>query len=414
LLILVINLTDGKKELYQLCRTSKLLRSIAEPLLYQLHFCNSELARKQEIRIIIQHPRFEVIVNTISINLYGWESCSLREKLPRYLKFLRSRDPCSCNALDKTVGRSLASLISLRTLRICCYLCPVERSYERHAYLGALKTRSLDTIRFICNCATKYKQDKEYIIGILTAPCMTSVTSLTWISGRTLSRADSSKSLINQDMLPNLRHLHHTGEDLHNLLLQNCSTTRLSATLSLDSGLNYDSLKMNRHRLTHLSVGFSWNSRVDLFRTVAHDTQSFRNLQHLGTFVLRRGTCLVSLSFHVILLNLNCAKARCEELLGILTQYSDLKMLISVDARINKQKCISCDDYPLIFMNGLSQISKLFPKLRRLFLIIPESWTTDIWVFSEHWECKAKGCRLDNYAFVNHSNPPPWAHYIRE
>jgi hypothetical protein len=231
------------------------------------------------------------MLNTISINLYSWDYCPSIVK-PRYLKFLRFRDPCSCDTLDETVGRSLASLMSLKTLRIYCWLCPVKGQYGRHGYLSRLKTRSLDTIKFTCYCVTKHRQDT---IRILTAPCMKSVAALTWIARRTLSTADENlESVINQDMLPNLRHLHHTGEDIHNLLLRNCSITRLSATLSLSSRLDYNSLKMNRGRLTHMSINFLQSSSEDFFRAIAHDAESFRNLQHLGTFDLKTATCLVS------------------------------------------------------------------------------------------------------------------------
>jgi hypothetical protein len=116
----------------------------------------------------------------------------------------------------------------------------------------------------------------------------------------------------------------------------------------------------------------------------------------------------------MILLRLTYSKSRCEELYDILSQFTAFKMLTSVDVRFIHFGCVSCDEYPLIFKNGLSQISELLPHLRMVFLNVLELWITDIWLLLEHWECKAKGCRLDNYSFVTNFKPPAWAQYIQK
>jgi hypothetical protein len=289
---------DGKKELYELCQTSKLIRSIAEPLLYRLHFCNSELAQRNDIRVLVQHPTFETIVNTIYIDLPRWKYCSSWDRKPRYFK-LPFRNYCSCDELDETLGRSLASLTGLKILRVSCSLCPVQGQYERHVYLRTLKTRSLHTIMFTCSChgATPDKESNKKMMETFTAPCLASVTSLMWSREQTSwTTNEESEPRMNTNMLPNLQHLHHGGEELHNLLLRHCPITRLSATLlsATSTRLNYNSLKTSRDRLTHISINLFFNASRRFFKAVVHDAESFRNLRHIGTFVLKTATCLVS------------------------------------------------------------------------------------------------------------------------
>jgi hypothetical protein len=95
-------------------------------------------------------------------------------------------------------------------------------------------------------------------------------------------------------MLPNLQHLHHEGDNLHDSLLRHCPITRLSANPSPHIRLNYNSLKMSRGQLTHLSVNLVPRDSVDFFQAMVHDAESFRNLQHIGTFVLNTAACQVS------------------------------------------------------------------------------------------------------------------------
>jgi hypothetical protein len=112
-------------------------------------------------------------------------------------------------------------------------------------------------------------------------------------------------------------------------------------------------------------------------------------------------------------LSLKYSKEQYNELIGIIGQFIALKTLVSVDVRIIRPNCVSCDEYPLIFKNGLSRISDLLPQLRIVFLNVLRFWVTDVWVFSDHWECKTKGCQLANYALVTNSEPPPWAQYMQ-
>ncbi|PVG01445.1 hypothetical protein CPB86DRAFT_795117 [Serendipita vermifera] len=210
----VVNLVYGKRELYYLCLTSRMLRSIAEPMLYQFHFGRSNQA-EADIRILLSHPRFETIVNTIFIELDRWEYC-------RKVKWDNSRTehgasrielsppPCSCDELDSAVGRALNDLLNLRVLRLECTLCH-DVPHDRHGYLLTLKTRSLKEIRVNCVCTPEDETDANKLVEILTAPCMESVTTFDMFTQRTNTLKGETLEPFFKDaaILPNLRHLNH-------------------------------------------------------------------------------------------------------------------------------------------------------------------------------------------------------------
>ncbi|PVG01393.1 hypothetical protein CPB86DRAFT_102129 [Serendipita vermifera] len=186
----------------------------------------------------------------------------------------------------------LKNFSNLRVLRLTCFLCPVY-SPKRHGYLLNLETRSLQEILFHCVCSTMNDVNGD-VINHLASPCMKSVTALGWQSSaaRHISVQSLEPFLLNREILPDLRHLHHSGQAIHYLLLQHRQIARLSTDSASRPTLTYEDLIGVRDSLSHMSVlMFDPNP---LFRAIAATTWPFRNLQHIGTLLLSSITCSVS------------------------------------------------------------------------------------------------------------------------
>jgi hypothetical protein len=401
LLNAVVSFVHGKGELYQLCRASKLLRSMAEQRLYLLHFRHSELA-KANIRELLQHPRFETLINSVSIVLRrSPRLCGVR--WPPGV-------PCSCDETDQKLGAALNNLLGLRFLWLECWICEVE-SQGRHRWLLTLKTRSLQELKFRC-CCSPTDANVERAIELFETPCMASVINLSYrvaypfpSSGRT--EIPSSYSL-DMALLPKLRHLQHAGQNIHNLLLHHHhNITRLSASLATLSMIDYKELWKFHTKLTHMSLRFNEDGYEEFFNSVIDDPTPFRNLQHIGTIPLVSLTCLVGHRVFQLLFELTRFKERCKELCLMLSQLTSLERLVSFDAEFRSELCTSCHEYDTIFQKGLSQLLESFPRLCRAFLETT-FLRTDIWVLSRKWECRARGCKLDKFDLINDSELPPW------
>jgi hypothetical protein len=287
ILINVVDFTTEKQALYQLCRTSKLFRAIAEPILYERHFRRNDLTENINIRILLQHSRFELIVNTISIKLERWKYCQ------RLQGFQTTRSgQCSCDLLDEDLGKGLRDLLNLKVLRLECSLCEVS-SHKRHNYLSTLKTRVLQEINFDCFCS---QMKKEMLTKTLGAPCMASVATLKWYAtGVALAKKEFLEPfLANPDILPNLRHLHHRGAELYQLLLSHRPITRLSGDIILSSTLAFGDLMLIDDSLSHLSLQIGKGHFGQFLATVVRNPLPFRNLQHIGVFYLESALCSVS------------------------------------------------------------------------------------------------------------------------
>ncbi|PVG01397.1 hypothetical protein CPB86DRAFT_871145 [Serendipita vermifera] len=388
LLIEIINFVEGKKELYRLCRTSRLLRTVAEPLLYARHFGHSELAKKMDIRVLFRHPHFETIINTISLKLIRWNYCQ-HLMLKGGYKPHRPLLPCSCREFDEAVGRALNCLLNLRVLRLYCSLCQTD-SQERHGYISTLNTRVLQEVKFSCYCSI---MDEKRVAKCLSAPCMTSVTTLGWHSLRgTSAKGGYLESLLVKDgILPNLSHLRHWGDDISNLLLRYRPITQLSSTVTSDGIPRLEDLKRNDGLMTHMSIYAHFGASEPLFNIIAQDPSPFRNLQHIGTLILHSETCL----------------GRCNELYINLSRFVILERLVSIDARYNSALCAKCHEYLSIFQAGLPELSKLFPHLRRVLLRRPD-WLTDVWVLSQTWECVIRECSLWTFDLIHDSESLIW------
>jgi hypothetical protein len=286
LLNTVINFVCGKRELYQLCQASKLLRSMADQRLYLLYFGHSELG-KSDIRGLLQHPRFETIVNTITIDL-NRRPRSCRRQSP-------TGRPCDCDKLDKALGDALTNLLSLRLMRLRCHLCDIE-SRDRHQWLLTLKTRSLRELAFSCICSRTDEGIKK-ALEHLQVSCMESVVNLSYWNPfpvSSLTKEAMGSYCLDMGTLPNLRHIRHQGRPIHNILLGHRHVTRLSASLGSSSMIDYKSLWKKPGRLTHVTIQFNDNTLGEFFEAILADPTPFRNLQHIGSIPLVSLTCLVS------------------------------------------------------------------------------------------------------------------------
>lgn len=387
-------MVNGKKELYQLCRSSKLLRSFAEPRLYQAHFSRSKLA-KVDIRTLIQHPRFEVLVNSLTIELIYWDLCE--KWVPKRGLFGSAPPlrPCSCDELDGRLGRSLNGLINLKVLRLSCRLCSTT-SNRRHGYLLTLQTRSLQQVRFRCGCSPMDKMGMEKVVENIAAPCMASVTALGWHNPATARFEEEFWGPLqeNLQLLKNLSHFDFEGGALDTLFLRHCPITRLSSSELSIAAINYEDLKRLQGQLTHLSLHYHGGGSVDLFRAMAQDPSPFQNLQHIGTFPLQSSTC----------------SERSKELHTILSQFVTLGGLTSIDAWFGHPRCMPCKEYTQIFRTGLTQISELFPHLRRVFL--HSGRLTDTWILANKWEHRGQDITITNFDLVSDIEPPIWDVYL--
>ncbi|PVG01444.1 hypothetical protein CPB86DRAFT_781663 [Serendipita vermifera] len=322
-----------------------------------------------DIRAILQHPQFEILLNTLSLRLDRgraeagqWISCRrvlLRD--PREL-------PCACDELDIALGVALNNLLNLKALRLYCLFCE-SRLYERHRYLTTLQTNTLQELRFSCACAA---MDEARLVEYLGAPCMAHVTTLSWRSeGDVSSNGCFKASLSNPTMLPNLRNLYYGGSALQDLLLLHRPIQQVgSASLVACVAPKYKDLRTKRGELTHLSIQ-AHPAANPFFNSIAVDPFPFRNLQHLGAFRVKSPM----------------AMSRCIELQDNLRPLVALQRLVSVEAKQSYGHSLSTGSVQDVSHHqiGLNDLSRMFPDLRRVYFT-NDSGNAGVWVYSESWK----------------------------
>ncbi|PVG01379.1 hypothetical protein CPB86DRAFT_101520 [Serendipita vermifera] len=244
-LITIIQFVHGKKELYDLCLASRLVREIATPILYLHHFGNSHWAKTFHLYVLLEHPQFEHMVNTLSICLspVDCKSQGMNDTL--------SSSCTSCLGLDEKLGTMLVDLRDLKVLRMFCCLCRAAE-YSRHQYFARLKTRVLRRVDFVCICGSME------VIRVLESPCMNSVTSwdVRFSRGHSDEDNDFETALVKTRVLPSLQELHYHGTTLDTLLLEHRRISRLrdDSLGDYDKLLNGRGLWKSDSSLTHLSL----------------------------------------------------------------------------------------------------------------------------------------------------------------
>jgi hypothetical protein len=296
LLAIILDLVYGRIELSRLCRTCRLFRTIVEPRLYHVYLSSSKWYRGADIRQVIQHIRLELILNTVTLELYGWKYCDgqTNPREPAFFKNSRQHQvTCTCNKLDRAVGKALRHLVNLRTLRLDCDLCEVD-PYQRHGWISTLETRSLHEINVICWCSDI---DESTTVEIFSASPMNTVAMLGWHPHRSMSQQGELLKLLlmEQPILSNLRHLDYRGSDIDTMLLRHRPITRLSCALDPGRALNYEEMR-EMQGLTHLNIDcINWGAFKSLYLdSIAENPSPFLNLQHLGSFPLTSPSSAVS------------------------------------------------------------------------------------------------------------------------
>jgi hypothetical protein len=284
LLIAVVSFVDGKEELCQLCQVSRFLREISEPILYQRHFRGSKFAQG-DIRVLLGHPRFEMIINNIEILLGSWKYCSrLGPFHPE-----RAKLGCSCSKIDSSLGMALNALLNLKTLQFHCALC-APGARQRHRWLTTMQTRVLHKLYFICQCSTV---DEKELVEKFRAPCMVSVVSLGWytIRGTPTSDGHLEAGIEDEKIFPNLRHIYYKRDDPTDLLLRYRPITRLYQW-PMDQKI--PTLEEQSDRSIYMNAEKSQDGTLHISGTRTKVLFPFRTLQHIGTFYLAASTSSVS------------------------------------------------------------------------------------------------------------------------
>ncbi|CAG8669558.1 12912_t:CDS:2 [Acaulospora colombiana] len=273
-LITIIQFVHAKRELYALCLTNRFAREIATPILYLHYFANSQLARSfNDLDVVLQHPQFGHIVNTLRISLPSNSCPCIREY---------GLAPCSCTIRDEELGGVLINLPNLKSLDIDCDLCPPQGSH-RHQYLLHLKTRVLQAVRFKCNCSRIGDVEMSKMLG---SPSMDSVTSLDWNITKA-HREDCdylTSSLKHTSILSKLEELHHNGSRYDDSLWRYRQIRRLDGSYLCNwkALLNGGILHRGDISLTHLSLCSFFIK--ELAQLIEQDPNPLRNLRHIGTF----------------------------------------------------------------------------------------------------------------------------------
>ncbi|PVG01403.1 hypothetical protein CPB86DRAFT_102309 [Serendipita vermifera] len=358
----------SSQKLYNLSLSNRLTQEISTPILYLHHFGASEWAKEPDLYILIEHPRFEYMVNTFTIRLSSIK-CNSQGGVDS-----SSSSPCSCLALDNTLGTALISLRSLKVLDILCDLHGVHRS-DQHQYLIHLKTRVLQEVRLTCHyCIITEKE----MIKILGSPCMESVISLDW----DLSNIDSDDGndfesfLKDTNTLSNLQELYHNGSTFDDLLLWYRPIRRLRASShnTLGALLKGGDLQRENMPLTHLN--FPRILMTSLIDVIKQDPNPLRNLRHIGTFCYFSNFGLTSLE----------DLGRCAR----------LSKLVSFSASAQHT---SFTDIEELLDKHSTQLLNWFPDLRKVFFRFMKGLS--VWVRpSRGWECRGRDLKLLQAEFI--------------
>ncbi|PVF91094.1 hypothetical protein CPB86DRAFT_417034 [Serendipita vermifera] len=361
----------GRKELYNLCLSNRLTREVSTPILYLHHFGASEWAKKPDLYILIEHPRFEYMVNTFTIRIFssdcrGWGAVN---SSPSSL--------CSCLGLSEKLGAVLINLHNLKVLDIACNL---YHRYEgdRHKYLALLKTRVLQRVRFACQYCGIGETDMIKFVG---SPCMQSVTSLDWRLSKTSSSSGNhlESFLKNTNALPDLQELHHNGGIFDDIFLRNRPIRRLRGSVycNRDAFPTRGDLRRGNIVLTHLSLH---HFKEYLFDIIEQDPNPLYNLRHIGT-----------LHYYITPHEFGSS------LFKDLGRCARLSKLVSFDVYTYSATLTDVEEF---LDEHSTQIVAWFPNLRKIFFRLRRGMY--VWVRSEQeWEYRRLVLELSYDEFIS-------------
>jgi len=179
IIMLIIENISGRRDLARVCRASKLLKAIAEPLLYRRIDINT--------RVMFSFDDFTTLDQLILYKGLLLPSRALlvtdfRLCLAKGLTCLTSgnervssrQDRCSCARYDNVVGETLALLHSLKSLEFSCSLC-LYHSGHAHEYLRRLVLPCLTAFRYACRCYRSSSLSHGVIVAL---PYVATITAL--------------------------------------------------------------------------------------------------------------------------------------------------------------------------------------------------------------------------------------------
>lgn len=285
------------KDLISLCKSSHALYDVSQPILYKFINIRVEPGVVQVAETMflyetalmklfqtLQSRGFTRIVTEFRIKFI---KCDRYNPKKGFLD--RMWRTCSCDRFHPGLGQTLLSLERLNVLEITCHCCR-ESQPTLHRYLQSLRTQNLQNVTLSCNCIPR---NTDHTLQILTAPCMSHLTSLSLL---TTYRQTECAGLSSKESLPHLKNLrcYFVAPILVSLLAKGTVTALVCELAYSDNDFDqlHQIVRQYPGVLSHLSL---LNVESTLPKFIISDPSPYLNLRHFGKigFSLRQ----VSLSY---------------------------------------------------------------------------------------------------------------------
>lgn len=286
--ILILSYVE-ERDLFAMGCTSRLLRTLVLPLLYEtvdrmqrLTYDNGARPLKggwrdrPKIFKLLQSPGIATIVLDLRLSLCAFFLCPRLTPDGRFRRLRR----CACNEIDKQAGEGMKAMVNLEALQLDCDLC-MDGSSRRHHYMADLLTRKLRHLSLLCCCSLDTHHPLE---KVLSAPVQATVEAWKWNTRFGPISRVMEKILDNDQTLPRLRMFCHNGTTLDNILLGSRPIERIyigNIPVSVHREL-FRAFEACPGQLTHAIV----TSLGLLARVYAITPAPFTNLRHIGTIPL--------------------------------------------------------------------------------------------------------------------------------
>ncbi|KIM22298.1 hypothetical protein M408DRAFT_28844 [Serendipita vermifera MAFF 305830] len=357
LLLDIFSYIEDKSDNLNLCKTSKVFRSLVESRIYKtirLDFNDKKgknMHSSLQLLEMIQNPRLWNVIKVVQVTS---GSCHQRSKFAS-----DQTKKCICGVIDQKLGTALQSMQTLEVLSIRCDFC-LNLSTGRHRYLKKLATRRMRHFNFECRCSMGNGFD---LPTLFTAPWVQSLNGLSWLTNLwiTIPSEQLETLLKNPSFLPQLNTLHYTGSGMLDKLLTGRKITRLSGAVDPST---WKESHPNKNSITHLSVC----TYIRILNSPGGIKQ-FRNLQHFGklsfTYTERRSQIkMASFPLSAVTGQTYLIRRQLDIVNRIFDSIADLKCLSSIDGTT---ELIPVEDDPwnqVLF----ARLESTHPKLRKIFL----------------------------------------------
>lgn len=204
-----------------------------------------------------------------------------------------------CRAIEKHLALALVQLVNLEVLDFQCGLCPIRLDSvsrgKKHDYLCKLGAKHLRELRLSCVC--RESRDLAETRTILSAPCLQSITTLSWDIQLSCVQWEVTGDMSQLDQC--LLHLHTLSYDTNPLLdrlvtlrrIRHLEASRdewtpLTALSSPDVARNLRFLVLYRRGHSSLCYYRQPNHSAELWMQTClpNNAQSYSNLRHVGIF----------------------------------------------------------------------------------------------------------------------------------